>query len=296
MSGQKESLLVIGKSHKPRCFKGVKKLPVQYQANTNAWMTTTIFSDWVKQWDKKLTRNIILLIDNCTAHPTNLQLKHIKLVFLPANTTSILQPLDQGIIRTLKAYYRYEMRKRVLQAIDDFINNAEDTAEPIQANDIAKKTTLLDAVHLLKQAWGAVTESTVIHCFRKGGFTEEQAITNHIECFPIFNDVPKDELETWLAIDDDVPTSGAVTEEEICANILNPNESEEAEDEDSDEIAIPPKPPTRQEMMRALDVLRRGVQQYGDTFEEHFQYERYITCLLPGSEHQTKIQDFFSTA
>ena len=31
--------LVIGESKKPRCFKGVKSLEVDYEANTKAWMT-----------------------------------------------------------------------------------------------------------------------------------------------------------------------------------------------------------------------------------------------------------------
>jgi hypothetical protein len=37
---QRLPLLVIGKSAKPRCFKNVKKLPVEYTANKKAWMTS----------------------------------------------------------------------------------------------------------------------------------------------------------------------------------------------------------------------------------------------------------------
>ena len=32
-------ILVIGKAVNPRCFKNVKSLPVQYNANMKAWMT-----------------------------------------------------------------------------------------------------------------------------------------------------------------------------------------------------------------------------------------------------------------
>jgi len=44
MTGEKNKLFVIGKSKQPRCFKGVKALPVEYSANKNAWMTQEIFS------------------------------------------------------------------------------------------------------------------------------------------------------------------------------------------------------------------------------------------------------------
>lgn len=46
MSGtDKRKLLVIGKSGKPRCFKGLSmdSFPVVYRANQNAWMTSEIF-------------------------------------------------------------------------------------------------------------------------------------------------------------------------------------------------------------------------------------------------------------
>ena len=159
MQGKKQRLLVIGKSHNPRCFKGIKKLPVEYKANANAWMTSVIFKEWLMKWDNQLTKNIIFLVDNCTAHAVNVTLNHIKLIFLPANTTSLLQPLDQGIIRSLKAHYRREMRANVLEQIED--------VKKVSANNLAKKTNLLEALHLLALSWKHVSEETIQNCLRK---------------------------------------------------------------------------------------------------------------------------------
>ena len=106
---KKQSLLVIGKSQNPCCFKGVKKLPVDYYANKTSWMTTVIFNNWLRKWDDKLKQDILLLVNKCTAHVANVTLKHINVAFLLANTASLLQPCDQGVIHALKAYYRHKM-------------------------------------------------------------------------------------------------------------------------------------------------------------------------------------------
>lgn len=101
--------MVIGKSQKPRCFKNVKKLPVKYRANKKSWIVADIFEKEVRSWDEELTkkgRKIVLLLDNCNAHPHVQGLKSIRLVFLPPNTTSVLQLMDQGVIRSLKCSYR----------------------------------------------------------------------------------------------------------------------------------------------------------------------------------------------
>ena len=47
MSGSdKVAPLIIGKSAKPRCFSG-KKIPFPYQSNSKAWMTGTIWTEWI---------------------------------------------------------------------------------------------------------------------------------------------------------------------------------------------------------------------------------------------------------
>nr|XP_014351091.1 PREDICTED: tigger transposable element-derived protein 4-like [Latimeria chalumnae] len=51
---EKLKLLVIGNAKQPRCFKGVKALPVDYEGNTKAWMTGDIFKDWVIKFDRKM--------------------------------------------------------------------------------------------------------------------------------------------------------------------------------------------------------------------------------------------------
>ena len=52
------------------------------------------------------------------AHP-HVERSNIKLVFLPPNTTSKLQPCDAGIIQTVKLCYRTKLLRRITFAIDE---------------------------------------------------------------------------------------------------------------------------------------------------------------------------------
>jgi hypothetical protein len=54
-------MFVIGKSKNPRCFKNVKSLPTEYVANKKAWMTSEIFTNWLHQIDKKMTKDLTFL-------------------------------------------------------------------------------------------------------------------------------------------------------------------------------------------------------------------------------------------
>ena len=119
---EKLPLLAIGKFNNPRCFPQDKsKLPVDYTFSKNAWMTARIYREFLFKWNCKLKaqgRKICLLVDNCPGHDKNVELSNIEVVFLPENTTSIIQPLDQGIIRNLKGHFRSKLHNRIITAMD----------------------------------------------------------------------------------------------------------------------------------------------------------------------------------
>ena len=52
-------------------------------------------------------RNILLLMDNVSSHSHDLtdKFSNIKVVFLPVNTTSRLQPLNAGVTKNFKVFY-----------------------------------------------------------------------------------------------------------------------------------------------------------------------------------------------
>lgn len=76
----KKKLLVVGKILNPRCFKNLlkEKLQVYCHANKNILVTLNIFSNWLEKLQAKF-RSIFLLINNCAAHPKNIELKNITL-------------------------------------------------------------------------------------------------------------------------------------------------------------------------------------------------------------------------
>lgn len=108
-TGEKLKPLVIHKSQRPRSFGHMphSDLPVDYAWNSKAWMTTTIWQLWLEDLNDEMVkqnRKILLFIDNCPSHADS-ELSNVNLMFLPANTTSRLQPLDAGIIKCFKVIF-----------------------------------------------------------------------------------------------------------------------------------------------------------------------------------------------
>ncbi|XP_035228277.1 tigger transposable element-derived protein 6-like [Stegodyphus dumicola] len=102
MSGtDKRKLSVIGKSIMPCCFKRLKmeSLPVVHRANRNAWMTSELFKEWLKDWNTELqrqSREVLLLLDNCASHPHLDCLMNVQMEFLPPRTTALVQANGHG--------------------------------------------------------------------------------------------------------------------------------------------------------------------------------------------------------
>lgn len=97
-----------------------------------------------------------MFIDNCTPHTDLPSLKNVKIHFLPANTTSKLQPLDQGIIKNFKVHYRREVVQR-------------------------SSINVLDAMTMASKAWNNVTTTTIKNCFQKCGFKVANVDSTDVE-------------------------------------------------------------------------------------------------------------------
>ena len=99
--GEKIPMFYIGKSSIPRCFKHVRNPPCRYRSQKKAWIDGTPFEEWL-QLHRKFEmqgRKVVVIVDNCPAHPEVLVLKAINLQFFPPDTTSCTQVMDQGVIR-----------------------------------------------------------------------------------------------------------------------------------------------------------------------------------------------------
>ena len=103
--------LIIGKYKRPRPFKKKygHELGFNYHFNPKAWMNARLFREYLIEVDKIMlgkNKKILLLVDNAPSHivPDD-DLTNVKVKMLPPNTTTCIQPLDQGIIAALKARF-----------------------------------------------------------------------------------------------------------------------------------------------------------------------------------------------
>lgn len=216
---EKLRLFVIGKSRAPRCFKNVRSFPCDYQSQNRAWMTGDIFTTWIKKLDlsfKAQKRKILLFVDNCPAHPKDIPLDNIKLVFLPPNATSKLQPLDQGIIKVLKQKYRKKLVQRYLKEME--------TTTP------AKKLNVLDSMHYVSAAWNEISPEIIKNCFGKAKFfhSSDYTLEESADDLRILEEYPG-----HAAIDDEITTSCPRSLEDLIAD--NPTAISEIEEESEDE-------------------------------------------------------------
>jgi hypothetical protein len=226
----KYPLLVIGKSAKPRCFKNRLTLPTEYTHNKKAWMTSGLFCDWIKKFDQRMAgRKVTLLLDNCPAHPKEIKgLKNVKVFYFPPNTTSLLQPMDQGVIRNIKSYYRASLNKKHVEALD---------------KGTEFNINVLDALIEAQSAWSKVKQETIANCWLHMSFREyEKPISNEVV---EHKGLTNEEFEEFIDIDNDVLTTEQITDEDIINEIQPPVVESESEEEECPQVVEMKKTNTR---------------------------------------------------
>lgn len=133
---------IIGIAENPRCFKNINRatLGCYYRNNQTAWMKFGIMIEFLLWFDHKMRgRKLVLCLDNLSGHEKDVwevALQNTQIIWLPANTTSKYQPMDQGIIRAWKAYTRRHYIRYLIAKVD--------TLGP---NDKLPISSVLQAIH-----------------------------------------------------------------------------------------------------------------------------------------------------
>ncbi len=115
--------------------------------------------EWRKWFYRRMEgRQILLLLDNFYAHEcalSLLELKNVRVKFLPPNTTSLCQPCDKGIIYALKGHYCWHFTQWCLEKCDE-------------GKESFEKVNLLMAIRWFVEALeNDIKKGTLVNCFRK---------------------------------------------------------------------------------------------------------------------------------
>lgn len=241
--GEKLPPLIIGKAKKPRWIKDVQDLLniISYRSSPNAWMNSNIFSSWLKQLNDDMIskdRKIALLLDNAPCHNISKTYSNIKLMFLPKNSTSKVQPLDQGVIKSLKDKYRTHFRNEM---------NLSD----LSSLEFIKKVIISDIIPLLIRSWDEVTVTCIQNCFNHA-FKNFKKPEEEREDFPIEEKNKNESSEKYEEPMASFNENNLILQEDFEETIIFHEVENNEDDENEEEIII-----GKQDALNHLKMLEK---------------------------------------
>lgn len=315
--------IVVGKAAKPRALKDVMdRLPVHYYNSHNAWFTQAIFNSCfhdhivkeivhhqvnVLRIDEERVRAIVLL-DNAPAHPAASKLValngRIRVLYLPPNTTSLIQPMDQGIIHATKLAYRRAFLEEIL-VVEEAEEDRENDTRGERTLASLRNYNIKSAIHNFADAWKNCKTTTLANAWKKllydadvpvvdfTGFESNDFITAFRKAGET---VTEPELEDWLDVDESVSASEILTDAEIVQSVLQPTQPADEDDDDPPPI-IKDKIPLSVGRRLCDDLLNFISEREQAMPKQAYEQVRIIRRAVIDMQHnvdrQTKIDSFF---
>uniref|UniRef100_A0A8C9SH57 HTH CENPB-type domain-containing protein n=1 Tax=Scleropages formosus TaxID=113540 RepID=A0A8C9SH57_SCLFO len=156
--------LLVYHAENPRALKGVIKssLPVVWRSNRKTWVTQEVFIDYIRSYfspfveqyckENSLPNKALLIIDDAPGHTADVRYAdNVEVLLLPPNTTSLLQPMDQGVKATFKAYYLQLLMKHL-------VNEAEKDSS---LKDVWRQFDIKMALCFMAEAWQGIKPETM---------------------------------------------------------------------------------------------------------------------------------------
>ncbi|XKL67113.1 hypothetical protein PGB90_010533 [Kerria lacca] len=171
------------------------------------------------------------------------------------------------------------------------------------ANEIAKKINIFNAIHMMFNAWNRVSTACITKCFRKAGMCSFSGCGDDDDYDG--NDSYDEEFNDWITVDDDLPIYHTMEDGEIVDAVLEerkkesdnttfPGEDNDGDDDDEEEEEEEERKPIKKpKFLNAVDFLRRVLKEneigylYFTTINE---IEAKLLVTLP--QKQSVITDF----
>ena len=293
LTGAKKRPLLIHRTPSLLKIAQLSKRPFDYAQQQNCWMTLELFESWLNDWNSELTkcnRFIALIVDGCRIHQTQRSYSNITLIFLPACQTSILQPMDQGIIRSFKAIYRSLLLQLKIKA-------EQGAKEPVYR--------LPTYIQLICRAWCRVTSKTIINCFNAAGWqptpsaekkvisvSKDQSKSPNKSCnqTQIQHESPE-ETDAIAALREGLSTATMVED-----NTTQPTETTQGTTEEQEDEVIIDLPAENAESFEAFAVSEkeRVLQVLGFRVPDMHKYDQSAIYTTETSESETTDSDRYS--
>ncbi|BFZ23970.1 hypothetical protein BsWGS_27009 [Bradybaena similaris] len=267
-------------------------LPVYYKYNSKAQMTASLFSDWFTNYFKPAVENyckensipfkVLLLANSDPAHPRALTdlYKEITVLFLPVDTTKLLQPMDRGIIARFKAFY---LRSAFAKAVNALNRDGHEENRNITLRDIWEGFSILDGIKAVRDAWGEVTEITLKTAWKQlipsmeeyeGFECPTQDVTAHIVemAREVEFKVEPGDVEEFL-----------ISHEAIADNLLLEDQRMLSEDESQfDDSPTVPREMTTKELEEAVSWIEMGMVAF-ERIDPNFKRSSSVNAVLLNS-------------
>jgi hypothetical protein len=209
-------------------------------------MDTTIMLEWLPAVYRHVgtVRKILLTMDNFGPHLCGVRIlpppPNIRILWFPANSTSLYQPLDQAIIASVKAGYKRQWLSYMLECA---------TAE----QDPMKTMNVYLAIRWSLRSWNNhLTSETVANCYRKSTLVKGPMV----DAAPI---VPPDMAELF----EQVIQATNIRDSMAIANFLNPAE---------EDVNIVETGQTNDELLEEVVNEHLGIQTVSNDEDEEVQF------------------------
>ncbi len=178
----------IGHSAKPTALKDPRfsALKSQYSSQTNAWMDSNMFTNWIQSWYaevKKISNGPwCIVMDNCGGHESALSIPGVEIVTLPPRSTAKHQPLDLGLIANAKIRYRSVLLSETINVLQQ--RRISNSTFPLTSGNgkwglrEGQLPHIGDAIELFNQSWSGVSKTIIIKCWLKSECLGEDHTSN----------------------------------------------------------------------------------------------------------------------